>query len=254
MLAKLKLELESDGDISVYNSSNLQGVIMEQINGGYADILHESKLNPYSQHLEIGEKIEWIVCTFTTEAYNEIIVPLLSEKFQEFEMKNKGLAIKILNKELKQIPKKQLFDKFNNEDANRSITIEFITPTSFKRNGSYVIYPDLELIYKSLMNKYNSISNEMNIYDEDTLEEILSKSRIIKYNLHTCFMPLEKVKINAFKGRITIKISGSETLSRYVRLLFEFGEFCGIGIKTAIGMGAIKLLEERRNVRDRRTD
>ena len=32
-------------------------------------------------------------------------------------------------------------------------------------------------------------------------------------------------------------------MSRYIRLLLKFGEYSGIGIKSSIGMGAVKLYE-----------
>ena len=35
-------------------------------------------------------------------------------------------------------------------------------------------------------------------------------------------------------------MKGSETIARYIRLLFHFGEFSGVGIKTGMGMGAIR--------------
>lgn len=243
MLSELRLELESSEKLSVYMSSNFHGVIMETIDSSYAEKLHELKLNPYSQHLEIKDKIEWVICTHSEEAFKEIILPILNDDFCEFDIKDKRIHIKVKGKQLKKIPRRSLFDEFINGTAGKFITIDFVTPTSFKRNGGYVIYPDLELIYKSLMNKYNSTSDNFNMYDEDTLEELLDKSYITKYNLRSCYMPLENVKINSFIGNITIKISGNDTLSRYIKMLFEFGEFSGVGIKCSIGMGAIKVVE-----------
>ena len=75
--------------------------------------------------------------------------------------------------------------------------------------------------------------------DEETLEELCKSSEIVKYRLQTIPFPLEKINITGFVGKIGIKIKGSETLARYIRLLFRFGEFTGVGIKTGIGMGGI---------------
>ena len=50
MLAKLEMILEGE-EIDYRNSSNLQGVLMERIDTEYAEILHEQRLNPYSQYL-----------------------------------------------------------------------------------------------------------------------------------------------------------------------------------------------------------
>ena len=46
MLAELKLELEADDpDFGHFQSSNLQGVLMERIDKSYASRLHEQGLN-----------------------------------------------------------------------------------------------------------------------------------------------------------------------------------------------------------------
>ncbi len=47
MYARLIMELDSN-EINYRNSSNLQGVIMENIASEYAEELHKSQLNPYS--------------------------------------------------------------------------------------------------------------------------------------------------------------------------------------------------------------
>ena len=50
MYVQLKLELAAD-DIDYKKSSNLQGILMENIDTEYAGILHGNQLNPYSQCL-----------------------------------------------------------------------------------------------------------------------------------------------------------------------------------------------------------
>ena len=57
---------------------------------------------------------------------------------------------------------------------------------------------------------------------------------------------MEKVKIPAFIGKITIKLTGTKTMTNFANMLFEFGEYSGIGIKTSLGMGCIKLNERGR--------
>lgn len=76
--------------------------------------------------------------------------------------------------------------------------------------------------------------------DKETLEELCNSSEIVKYRLQTIPFPLEKINVTGFVGKIGIKIKGSETIARYIRLLLRFGEYSGVGIKTGIGMGAIK--------------
>ena len=61
MYAELQMELETK-EINYRQSSNLQGVIMENISPEYAARLHGNQLNPYSQctvsytHLDVYKR------------------------------------------------------------------------------------------------------------------------------------------------------------------------------------------------------
>lgn len=242
MLAELVMELKEENmHLGVNQSSNLQGVLMEQINPDYAEYLHNQRWNPYSQYILDGENKKWIIKTTTEEAYNEIIVPLLNESFSHFIIKKKEMKVSVISKNLKKIPKQELLSEFYNGQGSNYICLQFLTPVSFKSSGRYVILPDLRLIYQSLMNKYSASSKNMEMFDEDTLEQLVCNSEIIRYNLKSTFFSLEGVKIPCFKGELVIKFYGSNTMAQYARLLVKFGEYSGVGIKTAMGMGAIKL-------------
>lgn len=243
MLSELRMKLETDDDtINYYQSSNLQGVLMEQIDNIYAEQLHQQGLNPYSQHIEQnGNDIVWVVNTLNKEAYQNMIFPLLAGEFQEFQIEKKNLPVRIARKDLVIVNKQDLLEEFYQKPADKLLHIQFLTPTAFKQQGRYVIMPDLRLIYQSLMNKYSASSDDMEMYDEETLEQMVACSDIVQYRLKSCFFPMEGAKIPAWKGEITIRIFGTDTLARYVRFLVRFGQYSGVGIKTAMGMGAIRL-------------
>lgn len=244
MLAELKMEIQTDNtDFGYYQSSNMQGVLMENIDTSYAAYLHEQRYNPYSQHLEMGDKKYWVIKTLKKEAYEQMILPLLDSDFQDFELKRKNIQIKINKKELKIQSKKELLDRFYSKEVSRIIQMELMTPTSFKSSGEYIIMPDLRLLYQNLMNKYSYACEDMEMCDESILEELSSKSKIINYRLNSVFFEMERVKIPSFRGKMGIKINGTDTMAKYARLLMEFGEYAGVGIKTAMGMGAMRIVE-----------
>ena len=58
--------------------------------------------------------------------------------------------------------------------------------------------------------------------------------------------PMEGMAIPAFMGTVTIKVKGASAMAKYARMLAEFGEFSGVGVKSAMGMGAMHLIKERR--------
>lgn len=244
MLAELRMELEVENrDFGYYQSSNMQGVLMECIDPDYAEILHQQSYHPYSQHLELREKKEWVISTVDREAYEQMILPLLDSGFTGFEIRKRDISIAIKTKQVKTKEKKELLNRFYSAECSHDLQLEFMTPTSFKRDARYVIMPELRLIYQSLMNKYSAACRDMEMYDAHVLEELVQSSYIANYQLNSTLFPLERVKIPSFRGKIGIKISGTDTLARYVRFLAEFGEYSGVGIKTAMGMGALKITE-----------
>lgn len=249
MLAELRMKLEVDKpDFGYYQSSNMQGILMEQIDREYAAYLHEQGPKPYSQYLLIGEEKEWIVKTCTQEAYHEIILPLLSQQFMQFVIEKKNMNVQIKEKQLKTIDKKELLNEFYAEDSSHYLNLEFLTPVSFKSQGRYQIMPDMRYIYQSLMKKYSASSDKMEMYDEETLDQLVNSSSIIQYRLKSTYFPVEGVKIPSFKGEVGIKVSGTDTMAKYARLLARFGEYSGVGIKTAMGMGAMRLRERRQGI------
>ena len=243
MYAELRMELYSDR-INYQQSSNLQGVIMETIDPIYAEKMHTNRINPYSQCIVKEDRPVWYVKTLTEESYENIIVPLT--KLEKIVIRKKGLEAELCNRKEKFISENELLKDFYEKSCGRYFKVHFLTPTAFKSGGKYIFYPDLRLIYQSLMQKYSASSNEWEMVDEETLEAISERSEIIKFRLQTVPFPIEKVRITGFCGQITIKVTGPETLARYVRMLLQFGEFSGIGIKTAMGMGAIQYSQEGR--------
>lgn len=244
MVGRLELTLDSK-EIDYKNSSNLQGVIMENIDNEYADILHTQGYNPYSQYVYTKDnKVIWCINTLDEKAYDKIIQRLLDDKFNEFTIKNRETPIKITEKRIQKKSKNLFLEEFYNVKGDKYYNIQFITPTSFKSNGRYMIFPGLRLMYKSLMKKYSASSTDMDMYDEDTLEQLIESSEITRYRLQSTVFPLEGVVIPSYKGSLSIRLHGNDTISRYARLLFSFGEYSGIGIKSSIGMGALKLLND----------
>lgn len=246
VFTKMRMELEAES-LDYKQSSNLQGVIYENISSMYVDRLHEQKLHPYSQCvIKEDGKIVWYVKTMGQEAGEKIIGVLQKDDFQTFMLKN-GMNVLIRNKRIETIDSADWMKEFYGEKGERFLSLEIQTPTAFKQRGSYVIWPDLRLIYQSLMNKYSVVSEQMQMLDAETLEQMTESSEIVRYRLHSVPFPLEGISVPGFRGEVTIKLKGTDTLARYARLLMRFGEFSGIGIKTAMGMGAIHIKDERGN-------
>lgn len=250
MLSVLNIELESEKNkiFSYQKTSLFQGVLMEQIDSAYAEELHQNGLKPYSQRIMSTDcRIIWQIKTLNQEAYEQIINPLMSADFSSVLLKHDDMKLQVLDKSLSVSSYKKLIDTYYLGECPRIVKIQFTSPTSFKQNGRYVFFPDIHLLYNSLMNKYDAFAENETIGMEEVLEQLTEYSEMISYNLCSTMFHLEGIKIPAFKGSITLKIRGPQPLVNLAHLLFRFGCYSGVGIKTAMGMGAMEIVEKEEN-------
>jgi CRISPR-associated endoribonuclease Cas6 len=115
-----------------------------------------------------------------------------------------------------------------------------LTPVSYKSDGFYQIIPSVDKIIANLINKWNEFE-ESNKLEEDVLQEYLSRSFISKYKLKSTRFYIEQTKIPSYIGELEISTTANTTMKNILSMLFEFAEYSGIGIKTSIGMGGIKV-------------
>ena len=120
-----------------------------------------------------------------------------------------------------------------------NVEFKFLTPTIFKRDGGYIIFPEPFLIIQSLLNRWNIFSTYMKIEDTNLADKLSAFCKISSYNLHSQKFSLEKKYITGFAGKISISLKGNESVNKIVGVLAKFASFAGIGIKTALGMGAV---------------
>ena len=115
MLAQLKMRLETgDREMGYFQSSSLQGVLMEQLDPDYAEILHRPGFHPYSQYLRQDREqgLCWTVQTVTKEAYEAILLPLLSRDFTAFTIRKRQIPVRIQEKQLKTTAQQALLEEF----------------------------------------------------------------------------------------------------------------------------------------------
>lgn len=242
MLTKInmKLELPTGAEFNINKSSLLHGVIMDTISGEYAEAMHASALKPYSQNIFRDKEGEWIwsISTLTDDAYEKIIDPF--SRLDSFFIKHNSYSVKIKEKTLVTESYDTLFEKnYYGSEPSRYVSFDLISPVCFKVNGKYVNMPDPQMIIANLIHRYDAFSDNTEIYDERLMAELSERLCISSYDLKSTAYCLENVKIPAFTGRFTIRVSGSKNLISLVNMLADFSDFSGMGIKTALGMGAV---------------
>ena len=128
---------------------------------------------------------------------------------------------------------------FETDEVSRTVDCAFLTPTSFKRDGRYAIFPESRLIVQSLLQRWNAFCPEIPLEEEDLASKLADHAPIVRYDLHTASFSLERQRITGFRGRFALHFGGTDSMRRILALLASFAPFAGIGIKTALGMGAV---------------
>lgn len=226
-----------------------QGWLMKEIPVDLAQKYHRISNVPYSISTSLDEEtITFTISLLDREAEKVFSDLLLDNQLVSFCLEAfPEDTFNILSKRTENLSKEELAKVFyNGESDNGKFKIYFQTPTSFKSNGKYVMYPDLRLLLQSLMRQYNCFFEGTQIIDRSLLDELLKHVYVSSYQLNSFHYPIHKVRIPAFLGHMSVICKGNKTLANYLEVLLKIGEYTGVGIKTSMGMGAIKVRKMRR--------
>lgn len=247
MFSRLTIILDNSKGFDYRISSLLQGVLMEFIPTEYADKLHEDGLKPYTQYVRLRDnELIWTITALSREAKENVIEPIANSGSKEIFLEHKDTSLKILRQELRGITYRELMNETFFGNCSRIVTLRFLTPTAFKVDGKYQFHPTVEHVMSSLIRKHDSVSQGTEIYSEELMKQISEDVNIIGYKLQSINFHLEGVKIPSFIGSITIRIGGQQQFVNLINMVCAIGEYSGVGIKTAIGMGALSAEQKRK--------
>lgn len=255
-----------------YNwGSLLHGYFMESLPADKASELHKSALKGFSQfvlsaedclrlkknaHIDDLPYLKWFgqkdtspdgVWSFSliddeliesTDSLFSITAP------KKIEIKQKNCSLCIGSETFDPIIVVDSFDtmagkSFKKVKACRKFKIDFLTPTSFKQNGRYVLFPSEQLILQNLIMRWDAFSKNSSLGDDEIFKQLLANTYISSYGLFSKSFSANGIWIKGFSGYLELSIKGPETLANLVNILLSMSAFTGIGIKTALGMGAV---------------
>ena len=223
--------------------SLLHGALMERLPGDLAKRLHEQDMRPYSQSVSWDKKggfASWRIGV-VEEEMGEAVEAVLRETEGIFLRQKGGEARLGERRLLMERSFEEIADAFFLTEAPpKGAELSFCTPTSFKREGRYVMLPDFFLICQSLLMRWNRFAKEIYLYDEDLTERMALACQLSKYALRSVPFSIEGHTIRGFCGTMHVRFFGTDGMRRILGMLFSFAPFVGIGIKTALGMGAVE--------------
>lgn len=246
MITKLQILFEPNEKLRPDSclASLFQGVLMQKVSEQFAAQMHISAVRPYSQYItNCDDRIVWTVCTLNKNTRKNIIDILLSDSFRTVCLDNKNITLKAEEKKLTEVSYSELLDKYYlHGESSRYISLQFLTQTAFKRNGKYVIMPDSQMILNNLIRKFDCVCEQNEIYDDMLAEYITEHTEIVEYCLRSRKYSMEGITIPSFTGTVKLKLGGNKEFICLSNMLLDFAQYSGIGIKTAMGMGACQIV------------
>lgn len=242
MISVLTIKLKSGQGVHVNMAPIFHGAMMELIRPEYAEFLHNRGMRPYTQCLykENGMDV-WRIVTLTKDARENIIDILLQSKFDHLFLKQKNMAVEFAQKEMYEIREEEQMNQLFSDSNRKIVRLDFIAPTAFKSEGKYLFYPNQRFIYQSIMNKHDKANPHMVTYEEETLDELTRCAELIDYKLSSHRYYIERAKIPCFQGTVTYQMKGTKMIENLANYLLFYGQYSGVGIKCALGMGNYRL-------------
>ena len=242
---ELTLQPKEQTKLTQSAGSLLQGVLMEIIDPDYAAQLHLENLRPYSQYLYVDRQehtLKWRLSSLNQEAAQRLL-ELAWNLPETFRLKQKGVTVEITQRQCcRETDYDTLANTFLGEGKNyRKLHFAFLTSTTFKTNGTYALYPELELLFHSLLQRWNHFSDSEVIDAPDAVQELVNNLFVGGYDLKLHPFALEGTRVQAFRGNYTVVLKNNSILRRLAALLADYAQFSGVGIKTALGMGGTQV-------------
>lgn len=226
-----------------YNwGSLLHGFLMQALPPEIAATLHQSRLRPFSQYVipQPGRQLIWTIGLWDAALAPHIVQAVMP--LTRIELQQKDLTLEVIGVQRNSQSEEEYFSRFFTVDTPcRRYELEFLTPCTHKQDGRYALFPSTELIVNSISSRYSANAHTVSLNDPAAMEQLARHLRIVRYSLHTNVYYLESAKITGYMGRMTLAVSGPEQLARLAGALLTMAEYCGLGIKTALGMGAVSV-------------
>ncbi len=228
----------------------LHGLLMRE-SGGTKLHGQTNAPRPFSQYLGSGNESTriWTINLLhdKAQALKEWILKLkeqseTAESPTQLYIEHYDCSVKVSKVELTaSLSYEKLFDESISNLAPKFSTFDILTPVIFKKAGQEVPhpFPEARLIVQSALSRWNAFSDCAKFEEPEILEEISKHVSIFSFRLKSQHVAMDKIDFAGSVGALSFVVHRSE-LRQIFDLCGRYVEFCGLGAKTAMGLGASK--------------
>lgn len=119
------------------------------------------------------------------------------------------------------------------------LRLRFLSPAVYKLNSQPCCFPDLPRLFHSVLEKMALFEGV--VVSEEAFRQALAALRITDWQLsHSPFLITGRSQ-QGMHGMIECILPQDEALSRLIKTVFVYAQFCGVGARTAMGMGGVQI-------------
>ena len=242
MITQYQFAITGEKSLRSSDAYKFYSWLLQTLPDSFCDHLHQQSQTPIAQHLYFGPAIDrpvWTVSLLGLEV-EQLVSPIL-DSISCVNLHTDAFEVQCLS-QTKIDSIQALLSEAGSMNASRRTTFQLCSPTSFKQNDRYTLFPQERLILQSLISKWDELFPEYPLDDPDARQMLESGIRISDYRLRSSRYALKGVKIPGFVGEITLDTRLSAPMQQLWNSLCLLAPYTGIGIKTALGMGGVKLI------------
>ena len=211
--------------------------LLAEINPQIAEQIHHRSEKPFSISALSESVIQ--ISVFCSELELEL-EKMTVHQFTGITIDAMPVAVKI--RRVKVIDPLRIWENIRISGPLGNLRVQYLSPTSFRRDGVQELFPDPGLLFRSLHKKAGSFCGEWFGQETTPPEEFVSQIRVARYELKTQQAGFGRYMIIGCTGqaiydcrRIDVPVS-----RKTVAFLATVAPFIGVGYKTTMGMGRVE--------------
>ena len=239
----LRLPPQMDGSIHPDLAYALYGALCAQMSPALVTVLHQQSITPLRQSVQPGAEpglVTWSLDLFgDAEQLTTLLEGLHVIQLERFRAPLEVCACTLA-------PQLTMNDFLEMGAAlplvHGRVQMGFVTPCSFKQGGRYTLFPSAELIAQSLFLRWHALMSDCGAGDEDALRMLCDGVRLEGYRLSSQPYTFKRgLHIPAFVGEVELGTHMAAPMLELWKVLLAFAPYSGVGIKPALGMGAVQV-------------
>ena len=199
---------------------------------------HGTETKPFSIRLvkQEGKTVTWEACSLCLEVADKLSSARLPRGAHLGEVKVSDMLISPLSS--------TNYDHLLRPRTRTQFTFRFKSPTSFRSQGQQLLFPTPELLFGSLMQKWNAFAKRKITRE---IAKDFRKILVTRYDLETQEVSFSDYKIIGFTGEVRYRIPPrtDPVVKRVVNALAQLALFAGVGYKTPMGLGWVEVKSDR---------